>query len=124
MEALKIKRGLNTFEVSLDATSGKLLFAGRSYPENSTGFFKPINDWLLRYSENPASQTECTFNIEYLNSASRKCIVELLRILESLHKASNSVTIVWNYDEGDEGMKETGEEYKNLFKINFQFNAE
>ena len=122
MEVLKIKRSLNTFEVSLDA-EGKFLFSGRSYPENSSVFFKPIIDWLNTYSENPSPKTECTFEIEYFNSASRKCIVEIFRILEAIHKTTNSVTVIWSYEGGDEGMKETGEEYKNLFKVNFEFNA-
>ena len=123
MDALKIKGSLNTFEVSLDAATGKLLFTGRSYPENSSVFFHPIIEWLQRYVQNPAAQTECTFEIEYFNSASRKCIIEIFRILESLHKTNGSVTVIWNYEDGDEGMKETGEEYKNLCKLNFRFNA-
>ena len=124
MEVLKIKRSLNTFEVSLDDETGKLLFSGRSYPENSSGFFTPVIEWLHHYSEKPATKTECTFEIEYFNSASRKCIVEIFRILEAIHKTTGTVTIIWNFENGDDGMKETGEEYKNLFKVNFEFNAQ
>ena len=122
MDALKIKPSLNTLEVSLDAQTGQLLFSGRSYPENSGGFFKPISDWIESYAQNPAPKTVCSFTIEYFNSASRKSIMEIFRALESIHKINRGVTVIWNHEEDDEGMRETGEEYKNLFKLDFQFN--
>ena len=121
MEALKIKATTNALEVSLDADAGKFSFVGRSYPENSTGFFKPVIEWTERYALNPAEKTECVFKLEYFNSASRKCIIELFKILDSIHKNTRSVTIIWNYEEDDENMKETGEEYQNLFNLNFKF---
>ena len=123
MEALKIKPTANSLEVFLDADAGKLIFSGRSYPENGTVFFKTITEWIESYAKNPAAKTECSFKIEYLNSASRKCIIEIFKELESIHQKTHSVIIIWNYEDGDEGMKETGEEYSNLFKLNFQFNS-
>lgn len=123
MEPLKIKRTINTLDVSLDAESGKLIFSGRSYPENSQGFYKPIMEWVEKYLQAPAPKTECAFTIEYCNSASRKCIIELFRMLEPHHKTTQSVTVIWNHEQADEGMREAGEEYKNLFKLDFQFNS-
>ena len=122
MESLKIKPTQNSLEVSLDAETGKLIFSGRSYPENSPTFFKPIIEWVQRYVQSPAPKTECSFTIEYFNSASRKSVMELFKVIERLHKTTGSVTILWNYEEDDETMRETGEEYKNIFKLDFKFN--
>lgn len=123
MDKLTIKPTLNSLEVSLDAETGKLSFIGRSYPENSTVFFKPVTEWIQRYAQNPAAETECFFKLEYFNSASRKCIIEFLKILDSIHKKTHSVTIIWNFEEDDENMKESGEEYQNMFSLNFKFSS-
>lgn len=123
MEALKIPHTIKSLEVSLDAETGKLLFSGRSYPENSVGFFKPIIDWLEAYALHPAATTECSFQLEYFNSASRKCVMEIFKILESINKSAHSVTVIWDVEDGDDSMKETGEEYQNLFKLNFKFTS-
>lgn len=123
MDALKIKPTQNSLEVVLDADTGKLLFSGRSYPENSVVFFQPITEWMKRYALSPATKTECSFNLEYFNSASRKCILEIFRILESMHKNAHPVSIIWNFENDDDSMKEIGEEYQNMFKLDFQFSA-
>jgi hypothetical protein len=121
MDALKITPTIKSLEVSLDAGTGKLLFSGRSYPENSLGFFKPVIEWMENYALHPAAQTACTFRIEYFNSASRKSVMEIFKILESIHKSAHPVTVIWDFEEGDDTMKETGEEYQNLFRLNFKF---
>lgn len=123
MEALTIERTRISLAVFLDSVSGVLSFEGRSLPENSTVFFKPILNWVEEYAKSPAKKTQCSFTLEYFNSASRKCVVDILRILDNIHKKEQSVTIVWNYDEGDDNMKETGEEYEALFSTPFEFVA-
>lgn len=80
-------------------------------------------EWAERYAQSPATKTECFFQLEYFNSASRKCIIELLKILDTIHKNTRSVTIVWNFEADDESMRETGEEYQNLFNLNFKFSS-
>lgn len=121
MDALKIRPTVKSLEVSLDPGTGKLVFSGRSYPENSVGFFKPVIEWLEKYALQPAPSTECTFRIEYFNSASRKNVVDILKVLESIQRGSHAVKVIWCYEAGDDGMKESGEEYQNLFKLNFIF---
>ncbi|MBI3500996.1 MAG: DUF1987 domain-containing protein [Bacteroidetes bacterium] len=123
MELLLLKPSNNTLEICLNAETGTFSFIGRSYPENSILFFKPVNEWIEKYIQTPASKTICTFKIEYMNSASRKCLMEIFKLLEPLHKTTRSVTVHWNFEQDDDAMKETGEEYSNLFKLNFQFNS-
>lgn len=120
MNDLKIKRSSTSLEVSLEASTGKLLFTGRSIPENSPAFFQSVIQWLEEYSKNPAPKTECTCKIEYFNSASRKCLVDVFMLLDSIYRSSNDVTVIWNYDEDDDNMKETGEDYKAMFKMPFK----
>lgn len=121
MEALRIKPTPTSLDVSLDAESGKFSFSGRSVSEHSVEFFKPILDWLEKYAEAPAGKTECVFKFEYFNSAARKSLVEIFKIMYAIHKKGNAVDITWQYDEGDDSMRELGEEYEGLYNLKFKF---
>ncbi len=121
MEPLRIIPTVNSLDISLDAKTGLLSFSGRSIPEDSATFFNPVMDWVQEYSAHPAALTECNFKLEYFNSAARKCIMEIFRTLEAISKGGRSVKIIWQFDENDDSMKETGEEYAELFKLKFEF---
>ena len=123
MELLKIKATHTSLEIILDAETGKFSFSGRSIPEHGMEFFKPVIDWLEKYSENPAAETECSFRFEYFNSASKKSLIEIFKRLLSIHRKGNAVKIIWNYEHDDAGMKEMGEEYEGLFNLKFRFVA-
>ena len=122
MNALSIKPTPTSLAVSLDPSTGNFSFTGRSVSEHSVEFFKPVMDWMQQYALSPAPKTECLFQMEYFNSAARKSLIEILKILNDLHKKGNEVLIKWNYDEGDDSMKELGEEYANIFSMKFRFN--
>ena len=121
METLQIKQTPTSLAVVLDASTGTLSFSGRSVSENSAEFFKPIMDWLAKYAEQPFEKTKCIFEFEYFNSAARKSLVEIFKILQVMHRNGNPLLVEWHYDAGDESMKEMGDEYSNLFSLKFRF---
>lgn len=121
METLQIKATPTSLAVLLDGGTGILSFSGRSVSEHSVEFFKPVLDWLGKYAEEPLEKTHCIFEFEYFNSAARKSLVEIFKIIQSIHRKGNAVTIEWHYDAGDETMKEMGEEYAALFVLKFRF---
>lgn len=121
MDSLHIKRTATSLEVLLDAQTGKFSFSGRSVSEHSIEFFKPIIDWLQKYSEAPLARTEVVFKFEYFNSAARKSLVEIFNVLNMINKKGSPISVSWHYDEGDESMKELGEDYDNMFSLKFEF---
>jgi hypothetical protein len=121
MESLLIKPTPTSLAVSLDAGLGKISFIGRSVSEHSVEFFKPVIDWLEKYAAAPLDKTECLFKFEYFNSSARKSLVEIFKILFSIHKKGKEVVVIWSYDADDESMKELGEEYENMFSLNFHY---
>jgi hypothetical protein len=100
---------LNVFEVS-----------GRSIPEDSVGFYRKILDWVEEYSKNPNPKTNFRFQLEYFNTSSSKCLLDLFRKLEKMYKNGSDVVITWCYDADDEDMEETGEDYKALLEVPFE----
>ena len=119
MEKLSLEPGPKTPFILLDP-AGIIELRGKSIPENSTEFYKPVFDWLDQYAADPRPGTKMLIQLEYFNTSSSKCILDIFRRLEGLHKAgSSSVSIAWFYDEDDEDMMETGEDYKTIVNIPF-----
>ncbi len=117
MKPLKIESTHKTPKVYLDPEEGVFEISGRSIPEDSVGFYKPILEWLDEYGKNPNEKTEFKFELEYFNTSSSKNILELLKRLEEIYEKGHDVKVIWYYDEDDEDMEETGEDYQALLKV-------
>ena len=120
MENINIKGTQKTPEVSFDCLQGVLEIKGRSIPENSIDFYKPMVDWLDSYSQNPVKRTQVNIQLEYFNTSSSKCLLDILKKLEAIHKAKNEVVVNWYYEEDDEDMLEAGEDYESIIKVPFK----
>ncbi len=119
MEPITIAGTPKTPTVSFEP-SGKVEIKGRSIPENSIAFYKPLVDWLEEYMQNPATKTEVNIQLEYFNTSSSKCILDVFKKLEAIYKSGNDVAISWYYEEDDEDMLEAGEDYQSIIKIPFK----
>jgi hypothetical protein len=120
MEALLIDGTQKTPTVQFDPTKGVLEIKGRSIPENSIEFYKPLVDWLEEYSSSPTNKTIVNVHLEYFNTSSSKCILDVFKKLETLHKSNNDVQINWYYEEDDEDMLEAGEDYESIIRVPFK----
>lgn len=120
MESISIAGTPKTPTVSFDAAQGKVEIKGRSIPENSIEFYKPLVDWLEEYLSTPAELTEVNIQLEYFNTSSSKCILDVFKKLEAIYKSGNEVVINWYYEEDDEDMLEAGEDYQSIIRIPFK----
>lgn len=120
MENIVLEGTGRTPYVSFDAQAGKLEISGRSIPENSITFYKPLFDWVDNYVQSPKDNTIVIFNLEYFNTSSSKCILDLLRKLETLKDTNNATEIKWYFDEGDENMEESGNDFKSLINLDIE----
>lgn len=120
MENLIIKSSPKTPDIHFDCNTGVLEIAGRSIPENSVEFYRPVLDWLDEYNSSPASSTQFVFKLEYFNTSSSKCILDIFRKLEVVSNSSPDIKIKWFYDEDDEDMQESGEDFQEIIKLPFE----
>ncbi len=120
MDAFNIEGSAKTPEIALNPEQGTIDIKGRSIPENSVAFYNPIMDWLAAYTEKPASQTTVNIELEYFNTSSSKCILDVLKKLEALNQKSGNVHINWYYEEDDEDMLEAGEDYEAILNLPFK----
>ena len=120
MELIKIEGTPKTPTVVMNHETGVIEIKGRSIPENSIEFYKPIVDWLDEYANGPAAKTIVNMQLEYFNTSSSKCILDVFKKLEVLKKNQNDVVINWYYEEDDEDMLEAGEDYESIIKVPFK----
>lgn len=121
METLSIEGTPKTPTIKFDSEQGFLEIKGRSIPENSIEFYKPLVDWLDKYATKPKPATSVNIALEYFNTSSSKCILDVFKKLESIHKSGGSqVTINWHYEEDDEDMLEAGEDYQAIINVPFK----
>lgn len=117
MENLRIEGTPKTPEVEFKG-SGELLLKGRSIPENSVEYYAPLMDWIDSYGNSPEPNTLVNVQLEYFNTSSSKCILDVFKKLESIN--GSSVKVKWYYEEDDEDMLEAGEDYDAIIDLDFE----
>ena len=120
METLLIEGSPKTPTIKFDWDRGFLEIKGRSIPENSIEFYKPLVDNLEKYSSSPKSATTVNIQLEYFNTSSSKCILDVFKKLENINKGGSAVVINWHYEADDEDMLEAGEDYQAIINIPFK----
>lgn len=118
---LEIIPTAETPQVQLNASSGLVELTGRSIPHNANAFYRPILEWFEEYVTQPQEETEIVIKLEYLNTSSSKCLLELLKKAEQLSDASRSIQVKWFFETGDDDMQEVGEDYDLIVNLPFEF---
>jgi hypothetical protein len=120
MESISIPGTLKTPTIISDGEKGLIEIKGRSNPENSSLFYKPLIDWVEQYSANPPEKTIVNIKLEHFNTSSSKCILDVFKKLEPIKKANLDIMVNWYYEEDDEEMMEAGETYGTMTVIPFK----
>lgn len=120
MEPIFIEGTPKTPTVNFDSQSGILEIKGRSIPENSIEFYKPLVEWLEEYGKNPKDLTQVKIQLEYFNTSSSKSILDVFKKLEAIHKGNHEIIVNWYYEEDDEDMLEAGEDYESIIRVPFK----
>lgn len=120
MVSINLEGSPKTPIVSFNGTTGHLELKGRSIPENSIEFYKPLIEWVDKYARDPRTTTVLHVQLEYFNTSSSKCILDLFKKLELVRNSGNEVTVLWHYEADDEDMLEAGEDYQAIINIPFK----
>ena len=121
MKRLEIQSSNNTPHIILDVDSNVLLIEGKSFPEDSKEFYRQVIEWMDELKTTNPKDIKFCFNLFYLSSSSIISIKQFLMKAVDLSNSGTKVSIVWAYDEDDDDIKKTGEDYQKLTKLNFEF---
>jgi hypothetical protein len=106
--------------IIFDTKTRNFVVSGSSRPENAKTFYTPVINWLTTYLEEMDLRRQQTgeesklifiFRLEYFNSATAKCIVDILFLLKRYVVQGFSIKIEWFCDQRDEDMLEMGNEF-------------
>ncbi|MCB0794748.1 MAG: DUF1987 domain-containing protein [Flavobacteriales bacterium] len=118
---LHIDRTETSPQIDLDLEKGTLEFVGRSLPANSEQFYGRVYMWLEEYLRSPLPETTVNMRLDYLDTSSSKHLYNIFDRLNTIRNKGQSVCVNWHYETGDEEMAETGKDYENLFRMEFNF---
>jgi hypothetical protein len=96
--------------VSLNAETGICEITGESYLEEASQFYKPIYSWLQEYISTK-KPIEFNFKLSYVNTASSKHILYILRLLKDYQNSGVKVAANWYIEAGDTDTEEDVEDY-------------
>ncbi len=108
MENLIIASTLKSPEVKFN-TNGDLLIAGKSIPEDSNSYYKPLFAWLEEFKKTSPPAINLTLKLEYMNTSSVRIVLRFLQNLVALSKENVTLKIKWVYDFDDDDICEQGE---------------
>lgn len=117
MDILTIEGTDETAKIRLDKTAGVFEISGRSLPEDTVTFYKPVMDWIREYAKQPNQTTDFAFKLDYFNTASSKLILDILKMLAEIE----GVSIIWYSMEDDEEVADAGEEFSEQVSVPFVF---
>ncbi len=114
-----VEASAKTPTVNLDADTGVLLFQGRSIPENTLDFYSPIYNWIDDYCQSPNEETILQMRLEYFNTSSSKCFMELFKKFELISKKGRKVSVEWFFEVNNHDMEEAGADYQAIIELPF-----
>ena len=110
MEPLNLGATQYTPEIHLDP-AGTISMVGKSYPENTFEFYKPVREWMENYFDgNAAGKTTVSMEIIYFNSSSSKLFFDFFDLLDE-NKGEHQIEVNWIFDPENESAEEAGEDF-------------
>lgn len=127
MENLYIEPTEFTPKVNFDIKNRKFELIGTSRPEDVVSFYESIifkvEKFVNTILENEINTEDFNFNLvfdlDYMNSASSKYILQILDYFKKLYLKKASIIVDWYYEDIDDQIFEDGEDLSDVIKIPF-----
>jgi hypothetical protein len=87
---------------------GKVIILGRSILENPAEFYRPLHEWVSKYTLESSRMTTIQLGFEFINTTSIKWVYAILKELAKIPDMAVKAKISWYYEEGDEDMCDLG----------------
>ena len=122
MDNLIIEGSKKTPYINFDKNSGIFHIKGRSVPENSYEFYNPLLVWVDEYAKLSNPSIILKIELDYFNTSSSKFLFEIFKKLKAVAVDNNNeIKVEWYYDDGDEEMENSGQDFMDILDIPFSF---
>jgi hypothetical protein len=119
--SLQITSTKSTPLVEFDTKNNIQRIEGISIPIDAYEFYKPITEFVTSKKDEFQNNTEFRFRLNYYNTSSSKAIFILLQKIHLLQLEKEQLKIVWEYEEDNEFMLESGQELAELLDCEFEY---
>jgi hypothetical protein len=82
--------------IDFNQSTGNLILAGRSIPENAAKVYEPLLNWTLEYINNARPTTNFRINLEYFNTATSIWLSKIIKVLCSI-KGEDQILFIHIY---------------------------
>lgn len=118
MEKIEVEATSKSPYLLLDPKTKTIKIKGRSIPENSVQFYTPVLNVLDKWiQEKTKDQVTVSIQLEYFNTSSSKCVLDILKKLQELYKNGTPIDVTWIYEKDDEDIMEAGQDYQTIVGI-------
>ena len=119
MEAICIQGTNKTPSVDFNSERGLLEIKGKSNPEDSKIFYRPLINWVDDYVIHPPDKTTVIIKLEHFNTISSKSLLDLFKRLKTIIGSKKEVEVNWYYEKDDEDLLDAGKNYEHITGIPF-----
>jgi len=117
MERLQIPETKRSPKIDFDPQSGILAMSGKSIPEYTDVFYNPIIEWISNYCDNTAAVTTFDLNFEYLNSSSKKFLLDMIKMVKA---KDATLQVKWHHEKDMDDIMDEGTLLGRLCDIEFE----
>jgi hypothetical protein len=102
-------------------STGDFMITGSSRPEDARQFYKPINDWVEEFGKTKPQRVTFTLDLDYINSASTRMILDILKHLKSFLSDPKNFKVVWIHEKNDFDAIDQGRVFEKSLGHTFDF---
>jgi hypothetical protein len=127
MRKLIIDETSRSPKVILDPNKKIYLISGESRPADVNDFYNQILSWLKEFgtylikSDDKKDPVTFNFDFKYFSSSSGKLILDIFKVLASLHLKGFNIIVNWHFEKDDVDMHEAGQEMSDIVKLPFEY---
>ncbi len=107
----------NSPMVKMDDKRGSIEIQGKSTLPDPMNFYSILLDQISHLPKNKLQILN--IRLSYINTGSTKWMLYIFKQIEKMAEPLNSIEINWYFEEDDESMAMTGEDYRSILKIPF-----
>ncbi|GAA4822036.1 DUF1987 domain-containing protein [Algivirga pacifica] len=95
--------------INFDASTGKCIISGESYPENAFDFYASLTSWIKEYFDSGKETLQLTIDLSYFNTSTASAMIIFFETLKVFQDKGKQLLVEWEYEDIDG--KEEGESF-------------
>ena len=93
MNRIYIRSEFKTPHINFDPEKGLIEMKGKSIPEHAKAFYSNLIEWIKEYSLNPQTITTVNLMLEYVNTDTKKYLLEIVELFGKLQKDGKKIIV-------------------------------